>query len=117
MVFTTAGKNLIRDWLAGNSPTPPTHIGFGDDNTSATINDTSLGNELVRKSISDTSTTDQRVKFTALLTSVEQNGEVIREIGLFNASTSGTMLQRCTFADINKTSSIELEVEVYIKIE
>jgi len=115
MVFTNVGTNLVRDWLAGDSPTEPTHMAVGDDNTAATRADTALGSELTNDTIDTTTTSDKQVEFTWTLLSTEENSESLEEFGMFNAG-GGDMLTRATNAAIAKTSSIEVRYRVRVRI-
>jgi len=52
-VWTDTGKTLIRDILAGNTPTWPQEYAYGSDATSPQESDTSLGNELIAQDLDE----------------------------------------------------------------
>jgi len=118
MVMTDTGKNLIRDWLAGQSPTPPSHIAVGSDSTAATDDDTSLGSEIVRRAFDSTTYSDDRmVEFEMVLpTTVPSSTVHLKEMGVFNGSPTGDMFVRNTFADVEKTTDVEIQFIEGIRI-
>lgn len=117
-VITNAGLNEIRDWLAGSSASTFTHIGYGTGTTEPTAEDTELESEIsgIRDSATKT-TAFAQVKFTDEVDSTEGNGNTISEIGIFNSSSGGDMLIRSTFVGRPKTTSVNIQTEVYIYLE
>lgn len=117
-MFTTAGKNEIRNWLYGSASTAPNAIAIGIGTTSVAVSQTALVTESTRKSFSTKSIAPQVVKFEALLLTTELTTSTIAEMGLFNSttSTSGTMFVRNTFAPIQKTDSIEVQFEQRVEV-
>ncbi len=110
MTFTTDGKEELANWFGGASATAPTHIAFGDGNTAATESDSALDSEIgTRKAISN-SVNGKLSQAEASLLTTELNGSTIREVGLLNASTGGTLFERSVNFDIDKTSSFEIKV-------
>jgi hypothetical protein len=116
MVFTDTGANELRDWLAGSAATAPTHVAIGDDNTAETKTDTVMGNELTRDTIDTTSTSSKEVTYEWTLLSTEQNGNDIKEVGLFNDPAAGDMFSHATHATIAKTSSIEVRYRIRVRL-
>lgn len=103
----TAGRNLIRDKLYGDAVNGITHLAVGTNATAVTAADTALGTEVFRGALTS------KTKGTAALTLVyfmgtaTANGNTLREAGLFNAASTGTMYARATLtSDIVKTSGI-----------
>lgn len=118
MVFTNAGRNEIRDWIAGSAATAPTRIAVGNDNTTASEDDTTLASELARIEFTSTDTSATRkVTFEGILDSTQQNGQTLKELGLFNATTNGDMFLRVTHASLDKTSSIDVEYLIEIEVD
>ena len=109
MTYVNSGITNVRDYFRGNSTTSPTHIAIGDDSTDPTKQDTTLTSELTRLAIDTINYTSNKVIYTAVLSSTEQNGEELKEAGLFNASVAGTMFDRFTHTTISKNSNIEVE--------
>ena len=115
----TAGLNLIRDALYGDSVTMPTHIAIGTGTTAATASDTALQTEVFpdgsnRSAISSrTKPAAKKVRFQMLVGVGEANGEDLTECGAVNAATSGTFTNRIVFdPPIPKTSSFELKFQI-----
>jgi hypothetical protein len=118
MVFTNTGRNVIRDWLAGSAATAPTRVGVGNNNNTATEDDTTLAGELVRIAFDSTdSTASRKVQFAAILDSTQQNGQSLKELGLFNAATNGDLFIRVTHATLDKSSSIDVEYLIELEVE
>ena len=117
MTFTNAGRNEVRDWLAGVSATAPNSIGVGTGTTSATVNDTALGTEVFRQTITAV-TSPFLAMFEMVMTTVDATGSSLSEFGLFNNTTgSGDMFLRNTFAPVDKTSAIEIQFESRVEID
>jgi len=118
MVFTTAGKNEIRNWLAGTTATAPVAIAVGTSSTSASADDTSLGGEVFRKTTS-ANTAPQLVTYEMLMSTLDATGSTLAEYGLFNSTSSGsgTMFVRNIFAPIEKTNSVEIQFEQRVEVE
>lgn len=118
MGITLDMKENVTDYLANQSPTPPSHLALGDDNTAFTESDTTLANEISRKILDSTNITgnNRQVEYSVAWTTTELVGDTIRELGLFNASTSGTMFNRVVIGDIDKNNTFSLKVIVTIKV-
>ena len=96
-----------------------THMGFGTSGTAATISDTTLGAEVIRKAL-EASSKDigaGTYRFTGKLALGEGNGNTFQENGTFNASSGGTMFTRNTYTGVAKTSDVELSSIVEVKVE
>lgn len=103
----TAGRNLLRDFLNGDAPAGITHFGIGTGSTAASNNDTALGTQVLRDVV--TSKTKDVLKLTVkfYLAAGVANGNTLREAGLFNHASAGTMYARYVLSSaIVKTSSI-----------
>lgn len=101
----TAGRNLLRDFLAGDGPAALSHVALGTGTTAPAATDTALQNEIFRDAIT------QKVKDVAKLTvkyylgTQYANGYTLAEAGLFNAATGGVMYARVTFPPDEKTAA------------
>jgi hypothetical protein len=120
-MFTTDGKELIISWLAGDTVNAPDttngHIGFGTDNTAATEEDSALGSESLRRIVTTITKSGKRIEFEATVPTTIGNGTTFRELGLFNAASGGTMLQRIAHGDISKTSTFSIKATITVEIE
>ena len=103
-IVPTTGLQEMAKRSTGVVSTTNTHIAVGDDNTSAALADTALGNEIARKSIVSSGT-----RGVPSGTSTEQYGmpwldsdftvpETLDEAGLLTAGTGGVLGARVTFA-------------------
>ena len=94
-----SGLNLIRDRLAGTSSLYVTHLAVGTSATAASAAQTAMVAEMFRNSLTQTiSSTSKQIQFKYYLSASEANGNTLREIGLFTASSSGTMVARAVLA-------------------
>ena len=115
-MITNLFKQLVTASLAGSTFTAPSHIAWGDSSTAATEDDTVLGNELERNAIDTNIVTGTTIEITSTLTTAELVGSTIKEVGLLNASSSGTLFMRNTFNDIEKTSGFEVDSTFIITV-
>lgn len=105
-ITTNVGLNQIRDALAGDSVTFPTHLAVGTGTTAETTGDTALETEQFRDTLtSKNKTATGQVQYKYFLGSGDANGHDISETGLFNAGSNGDMLARATFEPDEKTAS------------
>ena len=78
--------------------------------SAAAAGDTALGSQLgSRKALTSTTVTDNAVEYVATFAAGEGTGAV-HEAGVFNASSSGTMLCRTVFDVINKGASDSMTI-------
>jgi hypothetical protein len=101
------GLNLLRDFLAGDAVAGATHFALGTGNTAAALADTGLAAEVHRGPVALAVKTAQAVTLRYYISSTQLNGTTIREAGLFNAASLGTLIARYVLGTpISKTSSI-----------
>jgi len=100
-IVTSGFYNIVASAMAGGSIDLISHIAIGDDSTIAQVTDTALYNELYRKDIITKSYSGNKIIITAIIAGGDANF-VWREIGLFNAASSGSMTNRLV---INYTHS------------
>jgi len=121
MVFTTIGLNKVRDFLANNVPSAPSHIHFGSDATAATSGDTALGSVIdgTVRAFESVSSGADFVTFEGLIPSTAPSSQPIfvREIGVFDGSPTGSLWSHSTFTGVEKTENLELQGLYTIKIE
>lgn len=106
----TAGLNFIADQLSASpGSSAMSHMAVGTNNTAVDAGDTTLNTELDRNALD--SLTDSGAVLTAVATWAAGDGTgAIVEAGVFNASSSGTMLARTVFSVINKGASDSLVI-------
>jgi hypothetical protein len=108
-LVVTVGKNFIASRMKDTTDTAMTHMAVGSGNTAANVADTTLGTELGRVSLTSTTVTTNNVAYVATFPAGTGTGAVT-EAGLFNASSSGTMLCRTVFSVINKGAADTLGI-------
>lgn len=108
-LVVTAGKNWVASRMQGVSDGVMTHMGIGTGTTAAAAGDTTLGTEAARVALTTSggAVTTNVITFTATIPADTPNvtapaTAAITEAGVFNASSSGTMLCRTVFAAVNK---------------
>ena len=113
------GCAYIADQLSDKGETVMSHMAIGNDNTEPTCSDTTLANELARVALTsttqDTGANDNKVIYIATFDAGVGTGS-IKEAGIFNASSNGTMLCRTTFDTITKGASDALIITWTITI-
>lgn len=102
-LVVTSGKAHIANRLASNTAVIMSHLAVGTTNTAAAVGQTGLVAELDRMSLDSTSVSGATVNYQATFPAGNATG-TIREAGIFNASTGGTMLCRTVFSPITKAS-------------
>jgi len=107
-LVVTTGKEFIAARMVG-TPTAMSHMALGSDNTAAANGDTALGGELGRVALASATATGAVVTYTASFPAGTATGAVV-EAGVFNASSSGTMLCRTVFAVVNKGADDAMSV-------
>jgi hypothetical protein len=106
-LVVTAGRNLVRDLLKGDSAATLTHLALGTGTGAVAATDTTLGTEVFRGAL--TSLTAAAGKLTAVyyLGTGSANGNTLSEAGLLTASSGGVLYARALLAStIAKTAAI-----------
>ncbi len=103
-LVVTAGKNWVAGrFKDGSIPDEMSHMAIGSADTAPAAGNTALATELNRIALTTDGGTvsTNTVQYDASWTSAAA-AYAIKEAGIFNAATGGTMLARTTFAVINK---------------
>lgn len=94
-LVTAAGLNLLRDRLRGVSLIDPlSHIAVGTGNAAAASGDTTLGAEVFRDVYTQVSLGTANIVYRYYLGPNDANGVTLREAGLLNAASGGTLYAR-----------------------
>ena len=91
------------------SATAMSHMAIGTGSTAAAAGDAALGNEAGRVALTSTTVTSDAVAYVATFAAGTGTG-AITEAGIFNASSSGTLLCRTVFSVINKGAADTLGI-------
>ena len=116
------GKQLLAKRIGGAADAAVTHMAIGTGGAASetpftpytpAATNTALGTEVAgqRQAVTVTYPATNQVKFTATFTSTNVNNNV-NEVGLFNASTAGTMFARYCFATIYLKNDITASLQV-----
>ncbi len=106
---TDLGATLFAQLITG-SGTKPTHMGIGTDYTAADGAQTALLAQVARVALAATTPGTKLVQWTATFPAGTATG-TLREIGLFNASSGGTMTNRAVFSTpLVKTAAMSIDV-------
>jgi hypothetical protein len=104
------GLAYIASRMKDTSATAMTHMAVGEGTTNPAAGDTALEAQLgSRVSLTSTTVTANAIEYVATFGAGVGTG-AITEAGIFNASTSGTMLCRTEFAVINKGSADSMTI-------
>jgi len=110
-IVVNNGRDRIAALLAQDVVTFPTHIAIGTGTTAVTVTDTAMETETDRNALSTTTSSSGVVTFKVFFSKSEANGVTLSEVGLFDASSSGTLICHAILgATIAKTSSISVNV-------
>jgi len=102
-LVVTAGLGFIASRMAGTSANVMSHMAIGTNNTAAAAGNTALGAESARVALTSTTPTGAAVAYVASFPAgTPASLTAITEAGIFNASSSGTMLCRTVFQPVNK---------------
>ena len=107
-LVVNTGLGYITSRMVGTASSVMSHMAVGSNNTAAAAADTDLGNLLGSRKALDSTTisgaNNESVVYVGTFNPGEGTG-AITEAGIFNASTSGTMLCRTVFAVVNKAAA------------
>lgn len=117
----TAGRRWVLESIqSGNGATSQTiqQLAVGTSTTAPATGDTALGTENTRKAVGtydNTNLTSNPPSWQSQTSfATNEANTTLGEVGLFNSSSGGTMLNRVTFATINKTTSNTLSISLTI---
>lgn len=106
-----AGRNLIRDFLFGDTVTGLTHMALGTDTSDPSVTPTIT--EVFRKVFTSKVKTDGKLTVDLYLSSTEANGNTLASAAIFgngatNTAGSGTQYNKVTYTGIAKTTSLAI---------
>jgi hypothetical protein len=110
-LVVTVGKNFIASRMKDTTATAMSHMEVGTSTQAAAVGDTALVSAVSgsRVSLTSTTVTDNSVAYVATFPAGTGTG-ALTEAGIFNASSSGTLLCRTVFSVINKGSADTLGI-------
>jgi len=110
-LVVTVGKNYIASRMKDATATAMTHMEVGTSSTTAAVGDTALVAAVAssRVTLTSTTVTTNSVAYVASFPAGTGTG-ALTEAGIFNASSSGTLLCRTVFSVINKGAADTLGI-------
>jgi hypothetical protein len=108
-LVVTAGKEFVASRMKDATTTAMTHMAIGTGSTAAAASDTALGSQSARTTLTSTTVSGADVTYVDTFPAGTGTG-AITEAGLFNASSSGTMLCRTVFSVVNKGASDSMTI-------
>jgi hypothetical protein len=116
-LVVSVGKTNIAARMAGNTVAVMSHMAVGTGNTAAVVGDTTLGSELARVALTVQGGTpsSNTVTYSASFPAGTGTG-ALEEAGVFNNSSTGTMLCRTVFPVINKQAADSITITWVISI-
>jgi len=108
-IVVTDGKEYIASRMKDATATAMSHMAIGTGSTAAAAGDSTLGTEAGRVALTSTTVTSNAVAYVATFGAGTGTG-AITEAGIFNASSSGTLLCRTVFSVINKGAADTLGI-------
>jgi hypothetical protein len=110
-IVVTDGKEYVASRMKDASTTAMTHMSVGTGSTAAAASDSALGSQISgsRTALTSTNVTGNDIVYVATFGPGTGTG-AITEAGIFNASSSGTMLCRTVFSVVNKGSADSMTI-------
>ena len=109
-LVVSSGLEFICSRMAGTSAGVMSHMALGSGTTAAAAGQTDLVSILgSREALDSTSASSNTITYVSSFEAGEGTGAVT-EAGIFNASSSGTMLCRTVFAVVNKQADDTMSV-------
>ncbi len=100
-LVVTTGKEYVASRIKDTTATAMSHMAIGTGTTAAAAGDTALVSESARTALTSTTVSTNTVVYVDTFGAGTGTG-AITEAGVFNASSSGTMLCRTVFSVVNK---------------
>lgn len=108
-LIVQVGKNYLANAVLSSATSPFTHMAVGTGTTAAALSDTALTSELARQAFTTASVTTNVATIVTTYAAGTATG-AITEAGIFNASSSGTLLSHVVFSAINKGAADSLTI-------
>lgn len=111
-LIVTAGKDLLLAASGAKKVSDFNRLAIGTNNTAASASDTALGTQVYRTTaLTPTNPDSHTLQFQTTIAAGDGTGAIV-EVGMFDANSSGNMLNRSVFAVINKGASDALTMTV-----
>jgi hypothetical protein len=107
-LVVTTGLTFTAARLVG-TPNAMSHMAVGSNSTAPVAANTALGTELGRVALASAASSGATATYSASFPAGTGTGAIV-EAGIFNAATAGTMLNRATFAVVNKGADDSMSI-------
>ena len=115
-LLVSSGLEFICSRMAGTSASVMSHMALGSGTTTPAAGQTDLVSILgSREALDSTTASSNTITYVSSFEAGDGTGAVT-EAGIFNAASSGTMLCRTTFAEVNKEPDDTMSVTWTITI-
>ena len=114
-LVVTNGKNYIASRMVGVASTVMSHMAIGTGTATPIVGDSTLNVEAGRVALSSFTASTNAVTGTATFPAGTGTG-AITEAGIFNASSSGSLLCRTTFPVVNKAAGDSIAITWVITV-
>ena len=105
-LVVTTGKNYVTSRMKDTTDAAMSHMAVGTGSTAAAAGDAALGSESARVSLTSSTVSNNTITYVATFgAGTPSSAAALTEAGIFNASSSGTMLCRTVFDVVNKGTS------------
>lgn len=106
-----AGEAHIADQLSASpGQSAMSHMAIGTGSTAAAAGDTALGAETDRNALTSRTDSGAVVTYVGNWAAGDGTNSALREAGIFNNSSGGTMLARAVYANIDKQAADTLQI-------
>jgi hypothetical protein len=108
-LVVTTGLTFLASRAVGTSSTVMSHMAIGSNSTAPALANTTLGTETGRVALTSGTSSGAVISYVATFGAGVGTGTVA-ECGLFNASSSGTLLARSTNISLTKGANDTLQI-------
>jgi hypothetical protein len=109
-LIVDTGENHIADQLDSAPGTAMSHMAIGTGSTAAAFGNTTLGTEIDRNALTSRTSSGNVVTYVGTWAPGDGTNAALREAGIFNDPTAGTMLARAVYANIDKQAGDTLTI-------
>ena len=105
------GEEHIADALSSSpAQAAMSHMAIGTGSTAAAFGDAALGTEVDRNALTSRTDAANVVTYVGTWNAGDGTNSALREAGIFNAASSGVMLARAVYANIDKQAADTLTI-------
>lgn len=108
-LVVSSGLAFVTSRMKDATATAMSHMAVGSGSTAAAAGNTTLGTELGRVALASTTVSSNTITYVATFGAGTGTGAVT-EAGIFNASSSGTLLCRTVFDVVNKGDNDTIQI-------